>query len=445
MKTFLKKLVPTSIIRIYHYWLAISANFFYHSPSDKLIVIGITGTSGKSTVAYLITKILESAGYRVGSASTIQFKVGKKEWINKTKMTMIGRFALQGLIKEMVKANCQYAIIETTSQGIEQFRHLGINYDILVFTNLYPEHIEAHGNFDNYKNAKLKLFKKLKTESPKLIANQKVKKIIIANLDDQHVDDFISQWAEEKFGFTLSEKSSDQARVIRADDPQATGEGIGFRINGHPFSLSIFGRHNIYNLLAAISVGLSQGISLESMSKNLALVSGIPGRIEFINQGQPFKVIVDYAFEPQAVSALYEIVKKINHQKVIHVLGSTGGGRDKSRRAKLGILAGSNADVVIVTNEDPYDEPPETIIDQVAAGALQAGKKLDKNLFKILDRRTAIHKALKIAKQDDIVLVTGKGSEQAIVVEKNKKIPWDDRRVVCEELSKLKFKTQEQV
>ena len=156
MLNLLRKIIPKPIIKAYHYLLALTANFFYGSPSDKLIVIGVTGTSGKSTAVYLITKILENAGFKVGVASTILFKVAKKEWLNDKKMTMIGRFALQKMIKQMVKANCQYAVIETTSQGIEQFRHLGINYDVLLFTNLWPEHIEAHGGFENYKNAKLK-------------------------------------------------------------------------------------------------------------------------------------------------------------------------------------------------------------------------------------------------------------------------------------------------
>ena len=432
----LRKITPKPLLQLYHYLMALAASWFYRNPSEKLIVIGVTGTSGKSTVVYLISKILEDAGFKVGVSSGIFFKVDKKEWINKTKMTMIGRFSLQRLIKQMVKANCQYAIIETTSQGIEQFRHLGINYDILVFTNLYQEHIEAHGGFANYKNAKLKLFKKLKTENPKLIAGQKIKKTIVANLDDSHATDFLNEWAEAKLGFTLGNHSSDQARVVRAEDVQTTQAGLMFKINGHPFEVKLFGRHNVYNLLAAIVVGTVQGLNLESMSRHLANFSGIPGRMEFIDEGQSFKVIVDYAFEPQAVAALYDIVKIINHRRVIHVLGSTGGGRDIARRAKLGTLAGSNAHVVIVTNEDPYDEDPQNIIDQVAVGAVQAGKTLDKNLFKILDRREAIVQALKLAHKDDVVLVTGKGSEQAIVVKDNKKIPWDDRKVVREELDK---------
>src|SRR3989344_3157426 len=143
MLSFLRKLAPKPLLKLYHYILSSLATLRYHSPSEKLIVIGVTGTSGKSTVVFLISKLLERAGFRVGAASTIFFKVADREWINDTKMTMLGRFSLQRLISQMVRANCQYAIIETTSQGIEQFRHLGINYDVAVFTNLYPEHLEA--------------------------------------------------------------------------------------------------------------------------------------------------------------------------------------------------------------------------------------------------------------------------------------------------------------
>ncbi|MFA6215664.1 MAG: UDP-N-acetylmuramyl-tripeptide synthetase [Patescibacteria group bacterium] len=433
----IKKLIPKPLLKIYHYLLAIMANFFYRSPSEKLVVIGVTGTSGKSTVIYLITKILEKAGYKVGVASTIFFKVDKKEWLNDRKMTMVGRFALQKLIKQMVSANCQYAIIETTSQGIEQFRHLGINYDILVFTNLYPEHIEAHGSFDNYKKAKLKLFSKLKAETPKLIAGQKVKKTIIANLDDENVKDFLDNWAEEKFGFTQTNNSTDLGKVIRAEKIEMGESGVKFLIGSQPFSLKILGQHNISNVLAAVTVGLSQGLGLNGMAEGLFNLAGIPGRLEFIEAGQNFKVIVDYAFEPKAVAALYESIKIIPRQKIIHVLGSAGGGRDISRRPVLGKLAGENTDIVIITNEDPYDDDPQDIVNAVASGAKAAGKKSGKDLFKILDRRQAIKKALSLALENDLVLITGKGSEQAMAVKAGKLIPWDDRQVVKEELKKI--------
>jgi len=436
MVNSIKKIIPKFVFSFYHKTLALLANFVYRSPSDKLIVIGVTGTSGKSTVVQLIANLLQAAGFKVGATSTIFFKVDKKEVINDKKMTMIGRFALQKKISQMVQANCQYAIIETTSQGIEQFRHLGINYDILVFTNLHPEHIEAHGGFENYKNAKLKLFARLKDLPKKIIAGQMIRKTAIINLDDEHSEDFLNNWAEVKYGFTQTNASGEQIKVVRADKVVVDGSGSEFEVNKTPFRLKILGRHNIYNALAAISVGMSQGLTLMKISQIISEIRGIAGRMEFIDKGQSFKVVVDYAFEPKAMQALYQTVKLIPHRRIIHVLGSTGGGRDVSRRAELGKLAGNNADYAIVTNEDPYDEDPDKIIDQVAQGSIEVGKILNENLFKILDRRQAIAKAIGLAQADDLVLITGKGSEQAIVVKNNKKISWDDRQVVIEELEK---------
>lgn len=433
----IKKLAPRFLVRTYHYSLALAANFFYGRPSEKLIVIGVAGTSGKSTVIHLVSNILEMFGYRVGVASTISFKIAKKEWLNDKKMTMLGRFALQGLIKQMVKKNCQYAIIETTSEGIEQFRHLGINYDILIFTNLYEEHIESHGSFENYKNAKLKLFKKLQSDRPKLIAGQKIKKTIITNLDNEHSNDFINNWAEEKIGFTTSDNSLEEGRVVRAENIAEESAGLTFTVEREVFTTKIYGRHNVYNILAAICVGINQGLQLSVMAKHFTQVKGVPGRIEFIDEGQNFQVIVDYAFEPKAMVALYDAIRIISHKKIIHVLGGTGGGRDKSRRPKIGEIVGGKANYVIVTNEDPYDEDPMEIIKQVSAGVKSADKKIDENLFEILDRREAIKKAFSLAKKDDLVLITGKGSEQAIVVKNNKKIFWDDRIVAREELKNL--------
>jgi len=434
----IKKFIPKSILSLYHKMLALLANFIYRSPSEKMIVIGVTGTSGKSTVAYLIARLLEGAGYKVGASSTLFFKIDKKEWLNDKKMTMLGRFALQSLISRMAKANCQYAIIETSSQGIEQFRHFGINYDTLVFTNLHPEHIEAHGGFDNYKNAKLKLFAKLKNDRPKTIAGQQIKKTIIANLDSEHAPDFLNYWAEEKWGFTLTNKSSDVARVVRASDIKLTDQGSEFQIEHAPFRSQLLGEHNVENSLAAIAVCLSQGISETALAQGLAAIKNVPGRLEFIEEGQPFRVVVDYAFEPAAVEKLYQTAELIPHRKIIHLLGSAGGGRDAARRPKLGELAGRRADYVVVTNEDPYDEDPEKIIEAVALGAKAVGKILNQNLFIISDRRPAIAKAFHLAKPEDLVLITGKGSEQAIVVKNNRKVAWDDREVAREELRKLK-------
>ncbi len=218
--------------------------------------------------------------------------------------------------------------------------------------------------------------------------------------------------------------------IINYKEIKSTSNGVSFKVSGKKISLQLLGEFNAANAMTAVCVSLIQGLSLEQIKKGLESVKGIAGRLERVKAGQNFTVIVDYAFEPKAVTKLYETIKLILHRKVIHVLGSAGGGRDKARRPELGKIAGAKANYVIVTNEDPYGDDPQIIINQVAQGAVKVGKKLDKNLFKILDRREAIKKALSLAKKNDIVLITGKGSEQAICLANGEKMKWDDREVV---------------
>jgi len=416
----LKKMLP-----VYHFLLAKISAFIYGYPSEKMIIIGVTGTSGKSSTSYFIAQILESTGFKVGLTSTTLFKIGEQEWLNDKKMTMLGRFQTQKFLRQMVKANCQMAIIETSSQGIEQFRHIGINYDILVLTNLYPEHIEAHGGFENYKKSKGQLFaflnncstkkfsqifnnqeiKKLETE--KLRKKQYINKTIVVNVDDEHAKYFLNFWAEDKITFNGEKK----------------------------YETKLLGRYNNYNVNAAAAVAKILGVSEEKIKTAMINLKHLPGHLEFIPNNRNLKIIVDYAFEPEALKKLYETVKELPHQKIIHILGSAGGGRDKARRPIMGRIAAENADIIIVTNEDPYDENPEIIINEVVAGVAPTFKS--ENLYKILDRREAIKKVLAEAQKDDLILITGKGAEQSICVAGGKKIPWDDRKIVKEELKKM--------
>lgn len=451
----IKKLIPIKIFKFfqpaYHFLLSWFSALVFRWPSEKLIVVGVTGTTGKTTSVYLIAKILEGAGYKIGYTSTAMYNNGRKEWLNDKKMTMGGGFFTQRMLHRMVKNKCQYAIVETTSEGIRQFRHRFINYDILVFTGLYPEHIESHGGFDNYKKAKGKLFAHLKKCKTKYADDKKVvrrgisglkktdlnrvKKTIIANLNDEHAPYFLDFWSEVKLAYTNKNETETNTtngnlELVRYGDIKVSEKGTSFECEGVKINLQLLGAFNAVNAMSAVCAGVSQNIGMEKIKKGLESVAGVPGRLEKIGAGQPFTVIVDYAFEPNAVAKLYDTVKIIPHKKIIHVLGATGGGRDASRRPILGKLAGENADIVIVTNEDPYDDNPQIIIDQVAIGAEYAGKKENENLFKILDRREAIAKALAIAEENDIALITGKGSEQAMCVANGEKIPWDDRAVV---------------
>lgn len=442
MKSAIQKFIPAWILGIYHKALAYAGMLLYGNPSEKLVIIGITGTNGKSTTANLTACILEQAGLTVGLTSTVNFRIAGKEMLNDTKMTMPGRFFLQRMLRQMVDAGCQYAVIESSSEGILQHRHLGIHYDVMVFTNLTPEHLERHGGFENYKRSKLEYFKQLARKPHKYIAGAKIPKTFIANGNDEYAQAFLDFPSDQKIIFGIdSLKYGGKEEAVVARNVNLTPKGTSFSVKDTQFTMHLPGRFNVENALAAIATSGSQGISLSVCRQALASIPFVPGRMERIDEGQNFSVLVDYAPEPFALKAAYETIALWPKSRLIHVLGSAGGGRDRKRRKILGEMAGTSADVVIVTNEDPYDEDPSAIIDEVAAAAAACGKREGQNLFKITDRREAIKKALSIARSGDMVLLTGKGSEQAIVVAAGMKIPWDERIVARQELTRLLKKT----
>lgn len=424
LKFWLRKLIPEPMIKVYHWVLSYLAMFLYRNPSKKLTVIGVTGTHGKTTTVEWTGRILESAGETVGWATTNSFKIAGKEWTNDKKMTMLGRFQTQKMLSQMVKAGVKYAVIETSSQGIVQYRHLGIDYDVVLITDLTPEHIEAHGGFENYKRAKGKLFEHLKGRGIKIV-----------NLDDEHVDFFVGFKSEKTYGFGTKGTRNEVVPMI-ASNIETTAKGSSFKIGEQRFKLKPLGLFNVMNALAAITVARALGFDWEVIARGVSKLEGVPGRLEVIDEGQDFTVIVDYAFEPVALSKLFEAISFLGHNRVIHVTGSTGGGRDVARRPVIGQLSAEFADITIVTNEDPYDDDPQEIIDQVAAGAVEVGSKLNEDLFKILDRAEAITKAIEVASPGDIVLITGKGSEPVMAVKHGKTIPWDDRAETRKQLQK---------
>jgi len=430
MKSFLKKFLPKKGLEYYHFLKAEIAGFIYSRPSEKLLIIGVTGTNGKTTVTNLISHIFETAGKKTALLSTANFKIGAREWLNDKKMTMMGPFFLQKFLKDAVKENCQVAIVETSSEGIKQFRHLNINYDAVVFTNLTPEHLDSHGGFIPYRNAKGKLFQHLIAGNKKILEGKEQPKISVINADSNEAEYFLNFKPDKQITFGLDKPSAWQATDIQLNPDHST-----FIAGNKTWRINLPGEVNVYNALSAIATATALGINLETIDRALQNYTGTPGRFEFIDEGQNFKIMIDYAPEPESLKQLYETLKLFPYQRLIHILGSCGGGRDKSRQPILGKMAGEKADIVIVTNEDPYDDDPQEIIDNVASGALEAGKILNENLFKILDRKQAIEKALKLAQKDDLVLLTGKGSEQFICVANGKKIPWDDREIVREILN----------
>ena len=397
-----KKFIPKFLLRFYHFCLALfgAVVFGFPGKSKNMKIIGVTGTSGKSTTVDFITRILEEAqpspkasageaGEKVASVSSIRFKVGDKEWENIYKMTMPGRFVIQKLLSQAKKAQCKYVVLEVTSEGIRQFRHKFINFDCAVFTNLTPEHIESHGGFENYRNEKLKLFKATKN-------------IHIVNADDSNAKYFLDVPANKKITFSLKEAQS-----------------LNLKLN-------LQGEFNKMNALAAICVAKAYGISLEVCRKALEKAKGISGRMEIVSES-PIRVVVDYAHTPEQLEAVYKTFKD---EKLICVLGSCGGGRDKWKRPELGKLAAKYCKEIIITNEDPYDEKPAEIINQVAETAGSDAQK-------VANRKEAIEKAIKLAKPGDTVIITGKGSEPWMCLENGKKIPWDDRQIARDSLEKI--------
>jgi len=437
MKEFIKKFIPEFLINWYHFFLGFSGALFYGFPAKKLKVIGVTGTKGKSTVVELTSRILEEAGYKVAVISSIKFKIGKKEWKNELKMTMPGRWKIQRFLKKAQKSGCQYLILEVTSEGILQHRHRFLNFTAVVFTNLAPEHIERHGSFENYRKTKGKLFKICR-------------KIHIVNLDDENAEYFLKFEAREKWGFSIkmsnvksqmSNRKFNNLRIVNAKHCRTLSNGLKFQVDQIEFNLNLLGKFNIYNALSAICVGLSQGVGLETCKKALEKIRKMPGRMEIVIE-RPFKVIVDYAHTPDSLEKVYQTIKNLqlasHSSKLICVLGACGGGRDKWKRPVLGKIAAKYCDKVIVTNEDPYDEDPNEIINQIANPLTTIQRSLNScYLFKILDRREAIKKALSLAETGDVVIITGKGCEPWMCVAKGKKIPWDDREIVKQEFQKI--------
>jgi UDP-N-acetylmuramoyl-L-alanyl-D-glutamate--2,6-diaminopimelate ligase len=443
-KLFLKKLIPKSLLNLRHFFYAWIGSRKYNHPSEELVVIGITGTSGKSTTAYILRQILEKLGYTVGSLSTIDFYIAGENKLNDKKMTMLGKMQIQKYLREMVSKGCDIAIVETTSEGRVQHRHRFINYDMMVLTNLYPEHIDSHGSFEKYKKAKLDIFKYVSQLSKKIIKNVEMEKTIVVNGCVEYADEFLSIPFDKKIVaarndqelFVSKSRFDKEVALVLGTEVRTQTEGISLHVNGVKLSAPMYGGHNVGNILTAIAVCSALGGAFEDIAEALNHIGNAPGRLEFIEEARErgFTVIVDYAFEPKAMEALYAVAKELKPKRIIHVFGSTGGGRDIERRSTVGEFVGNNADICIITDEDPYDDDPQSIIDDVADAVIKSGMRENESLFKILDRKGAIEKAITMAETDDLVLITGKGSEQGMCVGNGKIIPWDDRTVVREAL-----------
>jgi len=409
-------IIPKSLYRaiqpIYHYILSLIGALFYRFPSREIYLIGVTGTKGKTSTVELINAILEEIGKKTALASTLRFKIGDKTSPNLFKMTMPGRFFIQRFLRRAVNAGCEYAIIEMTSEGTKQFRHKFLSLDALIFTNLSPEHIESHGSYEKYVAAKLKIAKALD-------ASRKKNKVIVVNRDDKEHAKFLQIHVPYKFTYSL-----DEAKPFSVGDRQST-----FTFGKNKVSLRMPGIFNIYNALAAATFSKSINIPEEHIVQALLHFGGIRGRMEYIDEGQAYDVIVDYAHTPDSLEKAYGALEG---SQLICVLGGTGGGRDTWKRKEMGRIADTYCEHIILTNEDPYDEDPRKIIGNIAEGIHNKEYKI------IMDRRQAIARACSLAKNGETVIVTGKGTDPYIMEPKGTKIPWDDAQVSREEIKKTK-------
>lgn len=411
---------------------------WYGFPSRELTTIGITGTKGKSTTVYLLGHLLRAvglpagkAGKKVGWTSTISFGDGEKEILNPLKMTMPGRFFLQRSLRQMKTSGADVAIIETSSEGLAQYRHIGISYTGAVFTNLAPEHLTAHGGYENYKRAKGILFRE--------VAKAGQAGFVVINLDDAEAPYFIAQSKGARiYGFTQSGTTAVAGvdKIFQIKNVTLSGMGVRFDLDGVHFESALLGKVNVWNLAAAITTANVLGVPLGALQDAVREIRVIPGRLEFIDRPNGDKIVVDYAHTPQSLEALYDALEVVPAKRIIHVLGPTGGGRDKDKIRLMGELVGQYADIVIVTTDDPYFEEPKMLAEPMMLGAKEEGKSEGHNLFWIADRKEAIKKALELQQPSDLVIVSGKGSEQKMAI-KGELLPWDDREVVRQEISKL--------
>lgn len=400
-----RKVIPKRLFKLgqpfYHWGLSTLGAFIYRFPSRSMRVVAVTGTKGKSTTVYMISKIFENQGLPVAAIGSLGFKIKDRMWPNTLKMTLPGRLKLQKFLYRAKNAGVAYAILEATSEGIAQHRLAGINIDCAVFTNLHREHLESHGSFENYMFAKQKLFAKTKNTH-------------ILNIDDPYFEKFANFPAKTKITY------GKQWGMITPENLRTKDEKL---------NLKLLGNFNESNALAALSVAYAYNLDMDKAVRTLNSIESIPGRMEVVDSGEKFRVVIDYAHTPDSLKAAYENLKP-EADKLICVLGAAGGGRDKWKRPEFGKIAALHCNEVILTDEDPYDENPEEIAEQIASGFRQvdSGAKLQK----IMDRKEAIRRAISDAGIGDVVVITGKGSETSMAVADGKKIPWSDKEVVLE-------------
>jgi UDP-N-acetylmuramoyl-L-alanyl-D-glutamate--2,6-diaminopimelate ligase len=407
-RSVVKRVIPKKLFRKVEPYGHLAEAAFFNTlngfPGRKFKIIGVTGTNGKSSTAFLIHRMMVDAGYKVGLMTTIGYGVGNDVKPQVQHMTNVAVPQLMDRLKELEKDGAEWLVLETTSHALAQHRVWGIPYSVAVMTNVTHEHLDYHGTFERYRDAKRMLFKQANRNKKGLRAG-------IINAEDPSAELFIGDIANP---LTYGIKAGD----LRAKDVKLSPSGSSYtaKIDGQEYKIrcNLPGSFNVYNSLAAVGVGRVIGLNKEQIEQGIAALKGVEGRMTTVDEGQDFEVIVDFAHTPDSFDKLFKDLKPIVKGKMIVMFGSAGGQRDPAKRPIQGNIAGKYADEVVLTEEDDRDTPGIQILDEIAAGAEKAGKIRDKDLFLVHDRAEAVKFTLGRAKKGDTVLLLGKGHEKSI-------------------------------
>jgi UDP-N-acetylmuramoyl-L-alanyl-D-glutamate--2,6-diaminopimelate ligase len=414
--------------------LADLACTFYAYPARRLCTIGVTGTDGKTTTSHLISAILDAAERRHGLMTTASFKSGDRQWDNPTRQSTLEALDIQHFLHHLLhEEGAGYAVIEATSHGLELQRVRGCAFDIAVVTNITHEHLDFHQTIENYRRAKARLFAML---DPTRDKGLQIAPVAILNRDDSSYDILRPYCRVPILSYGI-----DTPAEVRAVDVQLAASQTSFRAilpDGGEIGIStrLVGLFNVSNALAAIATGWSLGVAPAVIARALATVQGVTGRMEHIDEGQPFTVIVDYAHTPQSLENVLRILRPLTSGRLMVVFGSAGE-RDRQKRPIMGGIAAQLSDFFVITDEDPRQEDRLRILQEIAAGARAAGRREGEHFLLIADRRQAIATAFARAARGDTVVLAGKGHEQSIIIGTTS-MPWDDRRVAREQLSGIR-------
>ncbi len=425
--------------------LATAAAWWYGDPSRELGIVGITGTDGKTTTSILATAVLEAAGISTGLITTAAAKVGSLRTANPEHVTTPEAPQLQRILRAMVAAGNEAAVVETTSHGLALNRVAEIAYDVAIFTNLTHEHLELHGTFEAYRDAKLSLFRRLGLDAPAKGTARPWPRVAIVNADDPAAPLFLE--AARAAGARVLTYGETAAADVRALDVAEGARSMRIEVATPRWrggvELRLAGRFNVHNALAAIALGEALGLDGGTVRAALASVEGVPGRMERVDCGQPFGVVVDYAHSPASLEKVLGVLAPMaaaGGGGLIAVFGSAGE-RDVQKRPMMGRIAAERCRVVVVANEDPRGEDAMTIIDEIAAGAEGSGGPPEREILRIADRRKAIAAAFERARPGDIVLLAGKGHEQTIIMADGP-MPWDERSEAVRALERLGYRSE---